>query len=89
MNQQVVRVTDQVRVVNGKKDPNAKYGFQTCGLDAGGGMFQMFDRMFLPDRGESALPAGDYVLTPKPGYIDGKGNLRVGYDLVPLKAKAA
>ncbi|HET7267787.1 MAG TPA: hypothetical protein VFJ15_06715 [Oleiagrimonas sp.] len=84
--QQIVRVTDEVRIVSGKKNPNARYGFQTCGLSAGGGMFKMFDRMFSPDRGETQMPAGDYLLTPKPGYIDGKGNLRIGYDLVPAKA---
>lgn len=86
MSQQIVRVTGDVRVVNGKKNPQAKYGFQTCGLEAGKGMFKMFDRMFSPDRGEKPLPEGDYALQPKPAYLDGKGNLRVGYDLIPVKA---
>ncbi len=90
MSSQIVRVTDDVRIVNGKKNPQARYGFQTCGLDAGGGMFKMFDRMFSPDRGETQMPAGDYAIEPKPAYIDGKGNLRIGYDLLPVaKSKAA
>lgn len=83
--QQIVRVTDNVRIVNGRKDPSARFGFQKCGLMTGYGMFETFDRMFSPTRNEAAMPAGDYFIQPKPAYVDQRGNVRIGFDLVPVK----
>jgi len=82
----IIRVTDNVREAQGKKDPSQRYGFQVCGLMTGNGMFQQFERMYSPTRNEKPLPAGDYEVAPKPAYIDQKGNLRIGFDLVPLKS---
>ncbi|MGC1551020.1 MAG: hypothetical protein WA777_21050 [Rhodanobacter sp.] len=82
----IITATNNVRVVNGKKDPSATYGFQVCGLKTGPSMFQQFDRMYSPSRGEKPLPEGEYEVAPKPAYIDQKGNLRIGYELVPVKA---
>ena len=84
----IITATSYVRVVNGKKDPSATYGFQTCGLKTGPSMFKEFDRMYSPSRGEKPLPEGEYEVQPKPAYIDQKGNLRVGFDLVPVKSAA-
>lgn len=85
----IIRVTGNVREVNSRKDPSQKYGFQVCGLMTGGGMFQQFERIVSLSRGEKPLPAGDYEVTPKPAFIDQKGNLRIGFDLVPVKAAKA
>lgn len=85
----IVRATSNVRTAQGRKDPSQSYGFQVCGLMTGGGMFQQFDRMFSPTRGEKALPEGDYEVQPKPAYVDQKGNLRIAFDLVPVSKKAA
>lgn len=82
----IIRVTSNVREVTGRKDPTQKYAFQVCGLMTGGGMFQQFERMYSPTRGERPMAEGDYEVSPKPAFIDQKGNLRIGYDLVPVKA---
>lgn len=89
MSNAIVRVTANVRNVQGRKDPSQTFGFQTCGLMTAPGMFKEFDRMFSPSRGEKPLPEGDYEVAPKPAYIDQKGNLRIGYDLVPVQVKKA
>jgi len=89
MSNAIIRVTANVRTVQGRKDPSQSYGFQTCGLMTGNGMFQQFDRMFSPSRSEKPLPEGDYEVQPKPAYIDQKGNLRIGFDLVPVSSKKA
>ena len=85
----IIRATDNIRTANGKKDPSQRYGWQVCGLMTGGGMFQQFERMFSPTRGESPLPPGDYEVVPKPAYIDRQGSLRIAFDLVPVQSKKA
>jgi hypothetical protein len=83
--QSIVRVTGEVRVVQGKKDPSQSYGFQVCGLQKAPGMFATFDRMYSPGRGEKPLPEGDYEVQGDKAFVDSKGNLRYGFNLVPLK----
>jgi hypothetical protein len=86
----VIRATANVRTAQGKKDPSQTYGWQVCGLMTGGGMFQQFERMYSPSRGEKPLPEGDYEVVPKPAYVDRQGSLRIAFDLVAVKsAKAA
>jgi hypothetical protein len=87
----VIRATSSVRVVNGKKDPSKRYGFQTFGLLKGEGMFQEFDQMFDPEKASHFLPPGDYQVVPDGAYIDRDGRLQIGRQFVPLakSAKAA
>lgn len=87
----IVRATTSVRVVNGKKDPSKRYGFQTFGLLKGEGMFQEFDQMFDPEKASHFLPPGDYEVVPNGAYIDRDGRLQVGREFVAIKvaAKAA
>ncbi|MBB3228189.1 hypothetical protein FHW69_002824 [Luteibacter sp. Sphag1AF] len=82
----IIRVTSEVRVAQGRKDPSQSFGFQKCGLQMGPGMFQMFDRMFSPTRNEKPLPEGDYKVEPEKPYLDRNGNLHYGYTLVPVAA---
>jgi hypothetical protein len=89
MSNAIITATANIRLANGKKDPSAQYGFQVCGLKTGPNMFQQFDRMFTPSRGEKPLAEGEYEVVPKPAYIDQKGNLRIGFDLVPVAGRKA
>jgi hypothetical protein len=81
----LIRVTGETRLAKGKADPSKTYGFQTCGLQKAPGMFEMFTRMFSPDRKEAALVEGDYELHAENAYIDRKGNLQVGTKFLPVK----
>jgi hypothetical protein len=87
----IVRATNSTRVVNGKKDPSKKYGFQTFGLLTGEGMYQQFDQMFDPAKGSHFLPPGDYEVVPNGAYLDRDGRLQLGREFVLIKqaAKAA
>jgi len=86
----VILVTSSVRVVNGKKDPSKRYGFQTCGLLKGEGMFQEFDQMFDPEKQAYFLPPGDYEVRANGAYLDRDNRLQIGKEFVPLaKPKAS
>lgn len=84
----IVRATNSVRVVNGKKDPSKRYGFQTFGLLKGEGMFQEFDQMYDPEKASHFLPPGDYEVVPNGAYIDRDGRLQVGREFVAIKQVA-
>lgn len=80
----VVRATSSVRVVQGRKDPSKRYGFQTFGLLKGEGMFQEFDQMFDPEKASHFLPPGDYELHAKGAYLDLDNRLQVGREFVAV-----
>lgn len=84
-----IRVTDQIRMAASRKDPSKTYGFQTCGLYTALGMVREFTRLFDPARNEKPLPAGDYEVVPNDPYIDGRGNLVLGYKFEPVAASKA
>jgi hypothetical protein len=81
----VVRATATVRVVNGKKDPSKRYGFQTFGLLTGEGMYQQFDQMFDPEKASHFLPPGDYEVVPNGAYLDRDARLQLGREFVAVK----
>ena len=86
----IIRATSSVRVVNGKKDPSKRYGFQTCGLLKGEGMYAEFDQMFDPEKQAHFLPPGDYEVRANGAYLDRDNRLQIGKEFVPVsKAKAA
>lgn len=80
----VVRATSSVRVVQGRKDPSKRYGFQTCGLLKGEGMFQEFDAMFDPEKSPHFLPPGDYEVLAKGAYLDRDNRLQIGREFVAM-----
>jgi hypothetical protein len=85
----LVRATTTCRVVNGRKDPTKRYGFQTMGLLKGEGMFQEFDQMYDPEKASHFLPPGDYEVVPSGAYLDRDGRLQIGKEfvrLVPVKS---
>ena len=86
----IVRATADCRVVNGRKDPSKRYGFQTFGLLVAEGMFEKFDKMFDPEK-PHFLPPGDYEIRAGKGYVDRDGRLQIEQDFLPFKqaAKAA
>lgn len=81
----IIRATSSTRVVNGRKDPSKRYGFQTCGLMTGEGMYQQFDQMFDPEKQSHFLPPGDYEVHAKGAYLDRDGRLQVGKEFVQVK----
>ena len=86
----IIRATSSVRVVAGKKDPSKRYGFQTCGLLKGEGMYAEFDQMFDPEKQAHFLPPGDYEVRANGAYLDRDNRLQIGKEFVPLaKAKVA
>lgn len=83
----IIRATPSCRVVNGKKDPTKRYGFQVCGLMTGEGMYQQFDQMYDPEKHSHFLPPGDYEVRANGAYLDRDGRLQIGKEFVPV-AKA-
>jgi hypothetical protein len=82
----IIRATATVRIVQGKKDPSKRYGFQTCGLMKAEGMFAEFDAMFDPAKSSHFLPPGDYEVHEKGAYLDQNGRLQLGKEFVAVAA---
>ena len=82
----VIRATSNIRSVKGKKDPTKTYGFQTCGLMKGEGIFAEFDAMFDPSKSPHFLEPGDYEVHAGGAYLDRDGRLQLGKEYVLIAA---
>lgn len=82
----ILRAYNEVRVIDGTKDPTKKHGFQVCGIVKGEGRVEEFEQYFDPKKASHFLPPGDYQVVAGGLYLDRDGRLALEREYVPIKA---
>jgi len=85
----LLRVYDEVRVFDDRKDSSKKHGFQTCGIVKGEGRVEEFQQYFDPSKQSNFLPAGDYQVKALGIYLDRDGRLQIEREFVPVQKTPA